>query len=390
MDQPIAPTADHDKPRPILCGTERSPQAQLAADVAAHLARRLGAPLVLVHSLAEAVGGEMPEEFEPALKMVHDEGERLRVTGVEVTETAMVGLPDDGLAHYARSRDAALIVMGAPRFAAPDRWLPGSVSDAVSESGTIPTLIVRDAAPFAAWTQGERPLCVFIAADFTPESDAAIAWVKELRRVAPCQVHVGFVSHPTEDATRYGLAPQAPGAANPPQIQELLERDLREKVRAVLDGDDVGIHVAAGGQDPAACLVELAETVGEDLLVVGTHQRHGLDRLWHSFTGRGLFLRAPMSVACVPPTGEPARPVVPRIRRVLAATDFSTAGDRAVGYACALLPQGGELCLVHVMPLEEWASPPLDFIPPAQETFARELPRAGRGTLRAPARAGAG
>ena len=50
----------------------------------------------------------------------------------------------------------------------------------------------------------------------------------------------------------------------------------------------------------AESLAETAEEVQADLLVVGTHQWHGLKRVSHRSISRGVLRHAPMNVACVP------------------------------------------------------------------------------------------
>jgi hypothetical protein len=52
-----------------------------------------------------------------------------------------------------------------------------------------------------------------------------------------------------------------------------------------------------------AQLVGLAIEEQADLIVVGTHQWHGLSRLRHGSVSRGILRHAPMSVACVPTLG---------------------------------------------------------------------------------------
>jgi nucleotide-binding universal stress UspA family protein len=85
-----------------------------------------------------------------------------------------------------------------------------------------------------------------------------------------------------------------------------------------------------------------------DLLVVGTHQRKALGKLW-SVSHHALRL-ARMSVVSVPTRAgvEWAEVELPNVRTVLVTTDFSETADRAIAYACALAPSGGTVHLLHV------------------------------------------
>jgi nucleotide-binding universal stress UspA family protein len=84
------------------------------------------------------------------------------------------------------------------------RWLIGNIAERIAETSPVPTLVVRDAAPFAAWARGERPLKVFVGADFTASSDAALRWVAELQQLGPVEVIAGYVDWPPEEAARLG------------------------------------------------------------------------------------------------------------------------------------------------------------------------------------------
>ena len=92
---------------------------------------------------------------------------------------------------------------------------------------------------------------------------------------------------------------------------------------------------------------------------IGSHQYHGFERLWNVSVSRGLLHHAPMNVVVVPTATEPAHGLgaIPQLRRVLAATDFSALGDRAIPYAYATLPRGAVVKLIHVIPPWELPGP---------------------------------
>ena len=98
---------------------------------------------------------------------------------------------------------------------------------------------------------------------------------------------------------------------------------------------------------PADPLVEAAAAANADLLVLGTHQRRALSRL-ASVSHHALQL-AQMAVAAVPATKEPAQRAA-RFHTVVAATDFSPLGNRAVALGCGALRENGTLHLVFVAP----------------------------------------
>ena len=96
-------------------------------------------------------------------------------------------------------------------------------------------------------------------------------------------------------------------------------------------------------------MFEIAQREQVDLIVVGTHRRHGRGRLQFGSVWPTVLRQGNVSVAVIPPLEERPPMSVPKLDRVLVATDFSEQGNDAVSYGCAILQRGGTLKLVHVM-----------------------------------------
>ena len=240
------------------------------------------------------------------------------------------------------------------------RWLIGSVAERTAESSTVPTLVVRESAPFEKWARGEQPLKVFVATDFGSSSDAALRWVAELQNIGPCEVVAGYVSWPPEEAARLGiLADPELGCDLPamhgvlerdlPGMRSILERDLREKARRLLGSENVTVRVDwnLGRADPP--LVGMAVEAKADLVVVGIHQRSGFGWLREGSVSRGILNYAPMSVACIPkpPATRMAGPFVRKCLRVLVAVDLDEPHGFAAAYAYSIVNPGGIVRLVY-------------------------------------------
>ena len=132
-------------------------------------------------------------------------------------------------------------------------------------------------------------------------------------------------------------------------MQGMLERDLHEKVTTVLGVEGVSVRVRGNWGRADYQLLDMALESEADLVVIGTHQWHGLNRLRGVSVSRGLLHRAPMSVACVPtPVPEPM--TGPRIRvcqRVLVAVDHNEAHGFAAPYGFSIVNPGGTVRLMH-------------------------------------------
>ena len=144
-----------------------------------------------------------------------------------------------------------------------------------------------------------RILCAY---DFTTTGDAALTYLKELRRSGPCDVVVAHVDSSLDEKARLGFPGPAPFDGNEPEVQRILERDLKEKVSDVLGEAGVRIRVKGDWGRPDYDLIEMANQEQADLIVTGAHQRHGLERLFHMSVSRALLRYAPMNVLVVPVT----------------------------------------------------------------------------------------
>jgi nucleotide-binding universal stress UspA family protein len=88
---------------------------------------------------------------------------------------------------------------------------------------------------------------------------------------------------------------------------------------------------------------------GADLLVMGSHGRHGFERWILGSVTERLIRRSPVPVVVVGAGGE-RRSVPSRIRRVIATTDFSGGSVNALGYAFSIAQEcQARVTLLHVV-----------------------------------------
>lgn len=340
---PTAATSRSSKKAGIICGTDFTENAREAVGVAAAIAGRMAAPLLLVHTLdfssdtgtkTSSAGRAIKGRAQEALDQ---EASRWRKTVPDVGVQLQIGRPDEALVNLARKLPTHMLVVASL----------GSVSERTAERATVPTLIVGAAAPFQVWMRKERALKVFVAFNLTLTAEGALRWVKELQALGPCEIVVGYVVWPPE--VRAGVRRKQRDE------QAILENDVRARVVAFLGETGFRVRVEVDWGRPDARLVEMAEEECADLIVVGSHQYRGFERLWHTSVSRGVLQGAKMSVAVVPRSTRENRAasIAPPVRRVLVTTDFSDAANRAIPHAYSLVRDGGIVRLMHVVhPLE--------------------------------------
>ncbi len=357
----------------IVCATDFSEWGKAAEDAAAAIAGRLGEPLWLLHvqepdvevmdaAAAEKVRGFLEERLV-------ETAARLAPTAKSVVQTALKsGRVVTTLRQFAQHQRARLLVVGSAGHGASSLLRLGGTSEAVASGTDVPVLVVREGESFTDWAKG-APLRVLVGLDEDSSSASALRWVTALRKVAPVDVVLGRVYYAGEAHEHYGFTGRRFSFTDPdPVLESLIERDLKRAVPELPGTGELFYRAKLGISRVAEHLLELGESERCQLVVVGSHRRTGLARMW-SVSAATLHLSR-MSVAVVPPDESAAEHDLtpPRFKRVLVTTDFSRMGNTAVPWAYAMVDAGGEVALVHVTPSEGVAGDLADLYSPALPT----------------------
>lgn len=374
---------------PILCATDFSVQAAEASQVAAALALQWHRPLCLAHAVDDSgLGSAYPELLEMLLRRADErlsaEAEALRRSGCDVVAEVITGSPARGVTELAEGRNSRLIVVSSLGQIAPSRLLVGSVAERVAETAPVPTLVVKRPNDLLSWMRKERRLRIMVAVDFSQSSRAALGFAKSLSQLASSDLFVAHVDWPPQEAQRLGLSGSMSLTENPPLVRQVLERDLQERVTDVMGQTPVTLRLTPGWGRTDVHLLELAKADQIDLLVVGTHQRHGLTRLRLGSVSRGILHHAAMNVAIVPgrlgDCGSLQK--IHKVDRVLVPTDLSPLGNRAIPFAYGLLHRGGTVQIVHVVEPGRSGRRPEKSGQPSAEAFSHPEWKALANTLR--------
>ena len=98
----------------------------------------------------------------------------------------------------------------------------------------------------------------------------------------------------------------------------------------------------------ANCLLELARERRVDLIIVGTHGRGGLGKVFLGSVAEKVFRHSPVPVLTVGPNIR-GRSKHPELRNILAPCDLAARSHRAVHYSCSLAAsQHSRLTVLHV------------------------------------------
>lgn len=323
----------------IVCGTDFSPASIAACEVAALLASAYDEPLIVVHAVEEDAASA-----EGALREL---AERLGREGVQVSTSVQAGAADAVLLAEVERTGARMIVLGSVGGRGLKALL-GSTSDRIASRTPVPLFVVRGEFPAAAWLRERKPLRVAVAADLGPSTATAVQWASQLTERGACRFVAMHVSWPPEEYARLAIDAPMHLDRTHPLVEQVIRRELDGVASRLRGSGETKIVVESNVGRTGAAIAQVASREEADLLVVGRGREEGR-HWWERSVSREVLRDATMSVVCVPEDAQAMPAAAPSIRRVLCATDFSALGNSAVLYAHSLLPQGGDLMLVHVL-----------------------------------------
>jgi nucleotide-binding universal stress UspA family protein len=352
----------------LICAVDFSEPSLEAARVAGRLARRLGDELLLAHAWTsplllyrEVITDPMRVEQKLAEKSglaLEDLARTLRDQGVTVETRTIQADPAEAITALGREVQARMIVVGSHSRRGAARMFIGSVAERTMLMADRPVLIVHPGAgALDDWTEGKRPLRVVMGLDRSPASQAAVAWIRTLRALGPCDVTFVHAFWPIEQYARLGIRGTIDLAASDEESMRVLARELRPLFADLPGTGAVELKLKPVWGSPAEPILDEARAARADLLVLGNNQKGAVARFWAGATVQPAVRLADLPVLCVPAAAQaqPAAPPRAQLRNILAATDFSEAGDRSIAYAYELARGGGSVTLCHV---RERALPP--------------------------------
>jgi nucleotide-binding universal stress UspA family protein len=142
---------------------------------------------------------------------------------------------------------------------------------------------------------------VLVPVDFSETSRCALAWAFDYATRAPCDVHL---LHVVEDKLS-DMVSERSRERYQAELEGIAREAAEELKRIVPDPDDrkgigkITQHVARG--NPASEILRVAEKLGAELIVVGSHGRGGLSGLLIGSVAEKIVRHAHCPVVCVKP-----------------------------------------------------------------------------------------
>ncbi|HLL21650.1 MAG TPA: universal stress protein [Kofleriaceae bacterium] len=329
----------------IICGSDLSAASAGALEVAVALAKQRGdTEVLLVHVVDPELGVESAREHALEQMQVHLEqhAAAYQAGPVTVRTQLVVGPGAETLVGLVETEHSDLVVIAARSKSTTVGRLGTTTAQIIARS-MVPVIVVRDPAPWLAFTRGERPLRLMIGIDDSAVCDLGIQWTHLLRQAGQVDVVLGAIYYPDDASANYGLERRTM-VDRDPEIEQLMTRDL---IRRFGDVQNVVARPRLGLGRIGDHMVELAREENVDAILVGTGQKTGLGRL--GSVSSVIVNDASQSVVCVPPQAQIKTQFVPVMKTVVVATDLSPFANRAVAYAFAIAEPDADVHIVHVI-----------------------------------------
>lgn len=197
---------------------------------------------------------------------------------------------------------------------------------------------VQTIAPGPVWISN-----ILLLTDFSPVSTAALHYALSVARRFEAKIYVTHVLEPPL------VAPTSAAFYETASMRE----DAEEKFGALLNEGELTdvLHEIILSEGAFLPIVEqIVQEKRIDLIVVGTHGRKGLRKMWLGSVAEEIYRNAKCPVLTIGPENlaNPKPEMNPR--RILLATDLQDQAHRASDYAIAMAwRHGAELIVVHVI-----------------------------------------
>jgi nucleotide-binding universal stress UspA family protein len=214
--------------------------------------------------------------------------------GWPVSSKVIPGHPRSALSAVAARWRADLVVVGSRGFGPLGRLLLGSVAAAVVRRAGCSVEIVRQ----TLWGRRRPGMRLLLATDGSPFSLEAARSMARRPWPAGTRIRVVSVSQPVRPLANPWSIPSREAARLDKAGREAA-REAVETARGLLKRTELALSSTVLTGDPRSRLIEHCRDWQADLIVVGSHGRHGLDRLMLGSVSEAVAVHAPCSVEVI-------------------------------------------------------------------------------------------
>ena len=292
----------------VLLAIDPSSGAQHVVNEAAARPWPTGTTICVLTVVDVGRGKELPAVNEDASRaaqtLVETAKEKLDHPGREVFSDVQLGSPKKTILDFTQEWKADLVMVGSRGLGTLSRFFLGSVAQAVLRSAPCSVEIVRPASRESP--ASSRAMKILLATDGSECSQMATGSVANRPWPAGSQVKIISVrelldlENPTNAFSPCPVYPES-------LLNEILDDARQRAEKAVAQArqtlNSKGLKVCDGPGTPVgdarAVILDEAGAWGADLIVLGSHGRHGFDRMLLGSVSESVALHAHCSVEVI-------------------------------------------------------------------------------------------
>ncbi len=214
-----------------------------------------------------------------------------------------LGFPKKAIPEYAKQWGADLVMVGSHGQSAVPRFLLGSVAHTVLRTAPCSVEIVRRSLVSSPHSHGMK---ILLASDGSACSAKAVLEVANRPWPPKSEIRIVSAVQLLTPETTAGVSTLA--SPYPTSLLEQIWKDAHTRgekavadARRTLSATGLKVHAGEGtpNGEPRALILDEAKAWGADLIVLGSHGRHGLDRLLLGSVSESVAMYAHCSVEVV-------------------------------------------------------------------------------------------
>lgn len=300
--------------RTVLCSVDLSPFSRRELSLAVELARTFEAAIVLHHNLP-ATGFGMAKSWE--WKQNHPRADAQRPAEEKIRELAAEVPSGIAIQTLITRGPLALGIAGLAEELPADLLLLGCHGSSTEEHSSLTENLMRWCdCPILTVHEGEgrecslhfddpsgRKLRFLVPTDFSPAATQALRWAYWLAERVPAEIHLLHVLGINPPVIR-PLEPVAPTTplTSASYYREAAQAEARQRMDELVPVEldpQVVRHVEPGATEEV--ILQLADEVQPDLILMGEHARDLFHRFFTHDTAKGVLHRATCPVWFSPP-----------------------------------------------------------------------------------------
>jgi nucleotide-binding universal stress UspA family protein len=219
---------------------------------------------------------------------------RLSLRGIETKTRISTGIPSQEVIAAAQAEEADLVIVGTRGKSGLAHVLLGSTAERVIRMAPCPVLAVHVPNAGDSVGQGLTLDRILVPTDLSACSLEAVQYAAVVANQAKASIELLHILEPAS----YGIDFTIESSAERDQKRKSATEKL-EALSSKLAAAGIAVKISLLGGVPADTIIDFAHKASSNLIVMGTHGRHGLSHMWAGSVTEAVLRRSSVPVLAV-------------------------------------------------------------------------------------------